>query len=166
MYQNPSSSPGPETDPDHPRIPSRIYWACYILLGILLAGVVVQRYLQPLLVAEPIGVQSSQSASAEKPTGLLASPEAFSQRVENRIDPNVADWPELTRLPQIGEKIAKRIVAYRLEHATPAHMGDSSDTSIFGCPADLEAVRGIGPKTVEKIAPFLKFPHSEAANRD
>src|SRR5690349_12854617 len=35
----------------------------------------------------------------------------------DRIDPNTADWPTLATLPQLGEKRAKLIVAYREEHA-------------------------------------------------
>jgi competence protein ComEA len=63
----------------------------------------------------------------------------------------VADWPELARLPGIGEVIAKRIVAYRQEHST------TGGAPVFQSPQDLDAVSGIGPKLVDRISPYLKF---------
>jgi competence protein ComEA len=56
-----------------------------------------------------------------------------------RIDPNRATEVELDRLPGIGVSTALRIVEWREQ------MGG------FAGPADLLAVRGIGPSTLEKI---------------
>ena len=50
----------------------------------------------------------------------------------------------LMRLPGIGRVRAMDIAAGRSQQP-------------FGCAADLERVRGIGPKTVEKIKPYLTF---------
>jgi len=68
-----------------------------------------------------------------------------------RINPNEATWSDLALLPRIGEITAKRIIAYREEHKT-----DGSQ-QVFANPSDLELVKGIGPITVEKIAPYLGF---------
>ena len=66
------------------------------------------------------------------------------------IDPNRAPWWELTMLPRIGEHLARRVVRFR-------ELGAGVATPVFCRPADLEGVRGIGPKTVQRISPFLEF---------
>ena len=63
--------------------------------------------------------------------------------VEFRIDVNSANWPELALLPNIGEQLARRLVAERTENGP------------FRDLADLRRVRGIGPRTIESIEPFL-----------
>ena len=60
------------------------------------------------------------------------------------VDINSADWPELVQLPAIGEKLAKRIVASRQKDGP------------FLDHKDLRRVRGIGPKTLEAIRPYLR----------
>ena len=79
------------------------------------------------------------------------------------IDPNLAPWYELTVLPRIGEGLAEEIVRYR---ATTVHVlpilnrletGSTPTRRAFTCPADLTLVRGIGPKTIRRIGPFLRF---------
>ena len=71
------------------------------------------------------------------------------------VDPNTAPWWELTVLPRIGESTARRIVEYR-EAGPPTDTEAASGA--FQRAADLERVRGIGPKTVQRIAPYLRFP--------
>jgi competence protein ComEA len=63
--------------------------------------------------------------------------------VETKIDINRADWPELALMPEIGEQLARRIVADREEHGP------------FRDLADLQRVRGIGPRTLERMRPYL-----------
>ncbi|MHC4398074.1 MAG: ComEA family DNA-binding protein [Planctomycetota bacterium] len=72
-----------------------------------------------------------------------------------QVDLNRADWPELVGLPEIGETLARRIVESRdrdgpfLDHA------------------DLTRVRGIGPKTLERVRPYLlPMPKHEAVAAD
>lgn len=64
--------------------------------------------------------------------------------VRFEVDVNKADWPELAQLPGIGEKLAQRIVSTREER------GPFLDHS------ELRRVRGIGPKTLEKMRPYLR----------
>lgn len=60
-----------------------------------------------------------------------------------QIDINSADWPELALLPDIGETMAKRIAEDRREKGK------------FSSPQDLARVKGIGPKTIENLAPYV-----------
>jgi competence protein ComEA len=64
--------------------------------------------------------------------------------LEFKIDINQAQWPELSLMPNIGEQLAKRIVADRAER------GPFKDLE------ELRRVRGIGPKTLESMKPFLQ----------
>ena len=67
-----------------------------------------------------------------------------SQPIELQIDLQTVTWPELTLIPGIGEKLAKRIVASR-ESEGP-----------FADPNELTRVHGIGPVILEQIKPFLR----------
>jgi len=60
------------------------------------------------------------------------------------IDINKASWVEWAQLDGIGEKMAKRIVEDRDAHGP------------FKTIEQLDRVRGVGPKLIEKLRPFLK----------
>jgi competence protein ComEA len=66
------------------------------------------------------------------------------RKLEFLVDVNRADWPELAQLPDIGESLARRIVESRRER------GPFLDHD------ELRRVRGIGPKTLERIRPYLR----------
>ena len=59
------------------------------------------------------------------------------------VDINSATWPELAQLPRIGETLAKRIIESREVD------GPFVDVD------DIQRIRGIGPRTVERMRPFL-----------
>ncbi len=61
-----------------------------------------------------------------------------------RIDVNQAEWAELSQLPGVGETLAKRIVAHRQRHGP------------FTSVEQLDDVRGIGPKLLVGIRPWLQ----------
>ena len=64
-------------------------------------------------------------------------------QIEYRVDVNQAQWPELAQLPGIGETLAQRIVESR---------------TVDGPYLDLDEllrVRGIGPRTLQRIKPYL-----------
>lgn len=71
------------------------------------------------------------------------------------VEPNLAPWWELTVLPRIGETKARTIVTYR--DTTRNGEGVGATPPAFQTPGDLARVRGIGPKTVARIAPYLRF---------
>jgi hypothetical protein len=75
----------------------------------------------------------------------------------NRIDPNTAGVDSLARLPGIGPTRAGQIVAYR-ERFAAEHDGAPA----FTRPEDLAVIKGIGPKTVAKLAPYLAFPSASS----
>jgi DNA uptake protein ComE-like DNA-binding protein len=66
-----------------------------------------------------------------------------------RINPNTASVGSLVRLPGIGRARALDILHYRQVNA--------QFETVFESAGDLQAIRGIGPKTAEKLAPWLVF---------
>jgi competence protein ComEA len=60
------------------------------------------------------------------------------------LDINKASWVEWAQLDGIGEVIGRRIVANREEHG------------LFRNPDDVSRVKGIGPRLMQKIRPFLR----------
>ena len=67
----------------------------------------------------------------------------------DKINPNTAPLASLQRLPNIGLKRAAAIIEYR--------RNADSGTVAFRTYADLQKIKGIGPKTVESIEPLLRF---------
>jgi competence protein ComEA len=66
--------------------------------------------------------------------------------VRFQVDVNTAEYSELIQLPGVGEKLAQKIMEER-EVRGP-----------FQEVEDLRSVRGIGPKSLEKLRPFLRPP--------
>jgi competence protein ComEA len=62
---------------------------------------------------------------------------------DGQLNVNLASAEELEVLPRIGPALAERIVSYRESHGP------------FLSVEDLDQVSGIGPTTLEEIAPFL-----------
>ena len=65
------------------------------------------------------------------------------------IDINRASWVEWAQLDGIGEKLARRIVE------------DRKQKGPFRSVDDLNRVRGLGLKLIEKLRPFLKYNEDE-----
>lgn len=63
--------------------------------------------------------------------------------IDFQVDINTAELPELTMLPGIGDKLAQRIL-------------DSRKTDgPFSSHDEVQRVKGIGPRTVERLRPYL-----------
>jgi competence protein ComEA len=76
-----------------------------------------------------------------------------SRRYDYRVDVNTATWVEWIQLESIGETLAERIIE------------DREQNGPFESIDDLQRVRGIGPKTVEKLRPWLTVgPPDNAVN--
>ena len=75
---------------------------------------------------------------------LVEIDRAGPRTAEFQVDLNEADWPELVVLPGIGETLARRIVDSRRQEGP------------FVDHEDLKRVRGIGPKTLDRVRPYLR----------
>lgn len=121
------------------------YWSAgdrRILLVLLfgLLGYLVFRY-----VLNPVHVSDPQPRQPARFFDLA-----------DRIDPNTAQWQELAALPNIGEKRAKEIIAYR-EKFTVSNPGRRA----FDRAEDLLNIKGFGFAIVTQLRPYLIFPGTE-----
>lgn len=62
------------------------------------------------------------------------------------VDVSAAEWTDFAMLPGVGRTLADRMVVAR--DAAGRDLG----------PETIESVRGVGPKTWQRIEPFLRFP--------
>ena len=120
----------------------RHYWKAVTFLVILiLVGTGfwgVRRFAPTLFLGEPdlIAVPNTERPQDGTTKSSLPNKPAL-------LNINTASAEELQTLPNIGERMAKRIIDYRTQH------GD------FASVDALQNVRGIGPKTLEKLKPFI-----------
>jgi competence protein ComEA len=77
-------------------------------------------------------------------SGLVEIDQAPRLKAKFQTDVNAAEWTELMQLPEIGQSLARGIVESR-ERDGP-----------FASHDDLDRVPGIGPKTLERIRPYLR----------
>jgi len=105
---------------------------------------------EPESLAEIAPVRSPKSAPSlldsptRKATGSAAHPKKDVAALKlHPVDLNGASLQELQKLPGIGPKMAERIVAYRQENGR------------FKSVADLQSVKGIGAKKMEKLGPLV-----------
>jgi competence protein ComEA len=80
-----------------------------------------------------------------KPPPVSAEKPAKKDSLTATIDVNRASAEELQKLPGVGKVMASRIIVER-------------EKSPFRSAEDLRRVPGIGPKTLEKLRPFVRFP--------
>jgi len=105
---------------------------------------------EPEILPQAAPVRSSKSAPSlpdsptRKATGSAAHPKKDVAALKlHPVDLNGASLQELQKLPGIGPKMAERIVAYRQENGR------------FKSVADLQSVKGIGAKKMEKLGPLV-----------
>ena len=80
---------------------------------------------------------SGRRAGGAAPSGKLTSPE------QGTVNINTAGLDELQRLPGVGPVTAQRIIDYR------------NQIGSFTSVEQLDGVKGIGPKKLEKMRPFV-----------
>jgi competence protein ComEA len=85
-------------------------------------------------------------------SGFLGLGQSLRVELDEKINPNDASIGSLVRLPGIGPGRANAIVAYR-DHVR----GEDADRPAFESVDDLQKVKGIGPKTAQGIAEWVKF---------
>ena len=71
--------------------------------------------------------------------------------LDSRINPNEAPIASLIRLPGVGLLRAQAIVEYK------KNFRKNGDTPAFQNLDDLQKIKGIGPKTAQDMAQWLKF---------
>jgi len=76
---------------------------------------------------------------------LIEVERAEPQVASFQVDINAADWPELVQMPGIGPILAQRIIETR---QAGGPFKDHDDLR--------RRVRGIGPKTFQRIQPYLR----------
>ena len=109
-----------------------------LLCGILIVGIVI-RYLDskdPDRIPDFEVRKNAVEVPPEKEKPEIS-------QAQELIDINSATAKEFERLPGIGPQIAGRIVAYREKNGA------------FKRVDDITKVRGIGPKTLERLRPHL-----------
>lgn len=97
------------------------------------------------------GGDEGAAPRANAPTPTVATPPAAPVVVTpkpvsapaGRLNINTATVDQIQSLPGIGPALAGRIMAYRAAHGP------------FTSLADLDKVEGIGPKTLERLAPLI-----------
>lgn len=89
------------------------------------------------------GGEGSAALVAEAEVAAAAAPRRASKPPPARTNLNTASAADLQRLPGIGPALAGRIIAYR-----EAHGG-------FRSPEEVVEVKGIGEKTLAKLAPWI-----------
>ena len=99
-------------------------------------------------------MESSPDSPVKKAEGPPIFHLALSTNWSRKFSSNVR-----VQLPGIGEALAKRIVAYRRQQAA-----DTGLEPVFRSLEDLDAVRGIGPKTLARMAEYLSFSATEEAD--
>jgi competence ComEA-like helix-hairpin-helix protein len=111
------------------------------------------RYLHSPPPAAELHHSASESPTADAlPAGRTAEEVARAKRRSlplaegERIDPSTADADELQRLPRVGPALAARIIEHRGAHGPYRTLGD------------LDAVPGIGPALLERLAPLVALP--------
>jgi len=126
------------------------------LLGVLLVLLLVLagRGVRHALIVDPAGGWREPGwLAAQLPPLTKPSPPrrpSGPTRPAAPLDPNTCPADSLELLPGIGPALAGRIVAAR---AAGLH---------FACARDLQEVRGIGPRTVERLAPYLAFAGTDS----
>jgi competence protein ComEA len=127
-------------------MPPREQRALLALLALAVAGQFVRHLLtQP--GEAPGQVQLLATLTPGSPVAQRDSAVRQNRPLEpgERIDVDQASAAELTRLPKVGPRLAKAILANRVEHGP------------FGNLAGLDRVPGIGPNLLKSIEPHVVF---------
>lgn len=125
---------------DAPPAADPIPFASDAILGLRPSDRVLVLVLGTLCLALSVWHWGLLSGWGTQPVEVSRLPERV---YDYRIDLNRATWVELMQLPGVGETLAKRILEHRDEHGP------------FQSVDELDTVKGIGPKTLEKLRPLL-----------
>ncbi|MDW8222285.1 MAG: helix-hairpin-helix domain-containing protein [Gemmatales bacterium] len=99
---------------------------------------------------QPIHTYAEESTGANRKAGASASAHRRNQLPSEPVDLNRASREELMSLPAIGPVLADRIIAERQTRGP------------FLSVEDLRRVRGIGPRILDRLRPFVRVELSRA----
>ncbi len=134
---NPSARSDPERTKDVPI--ARARWAIASVLAVTSLGAVA------VSIDDPARAPFVRAGAPQTQQGHAASAETAGsddRSIVRLIDVNSAPAPALQMLPRIGPVLAQRIV------------DDREANGPFATLDDLDRVRGIGPKTIERLRPL------------
>lgn len=97
----------------------------------------------PLADYQHVHIPARPDAPTATRPPVATAPATTDTATSTRLNINIATLEELLTLPGIGETRARAILAYRQEHGPFARI------------EDLQNVSGIGPSTVERLAPYI-----------
>lgn len=123
---------------------------CLLLAALILAGRAVRH---GLLVDETGGWREPGWLQDHLPEMTFEPEPAPASRpilAPASLDPNTCSADSLCLLPGIGPALAQRIIAAREQGVH------------FARARDLQVVRGIGPRTIERLEPYLVFSQSDS----
>ncbi len=103
---------------------------------------VIQSTLLALAFGAGLILTLPATASPAAPTAVAQKAPKAQKQLTGKVNINTATEAELELLPGIGPAKSKRIVGVR-------------GVRRYNRPADLVKVKGIGPKTVKKLMPYL-----------
>ena len=126
------------------------YLLAVLVLGRVLDGLDLPFEARPEV--EKAAVDSLPRPDSVVPETVPASRDTTaSQTFQGRATPggivrvNAASAAELVALPGVGPVMAQRILEYRAAHGP------------FSSLAELRRIKGIGPRTCERLAPLVRF---------
>ena len=79
---------------------------------------------------------------------VVAAQRTATTIIDKKVNPNKANSEELIRLPGIGPALAENIIEYRNSHGG------------FKSLEELEKVKGLGPKKLERLKDYLEVDKS------
>ncbi len=141
------------TTPAEPR-PGLARWiAAAFLAGVagtsLLWSLTTNRQSPPLIspatASQATPTTAPADATAPQATRSPATATPAASPTTAGLNINTATQAQLESLPQVGPATAKAIIAWRETHGA------------FRTLSDLDKVRGIGPRTIEKLRPLIRF---------
>lgn len=117
-----------------------LWIAVGVVVGASTAGIALSiSRIAPLPTLEPAATEAMRTSGGEEP----AKPGRPVVLAARKINLNTASPSELERLPGIGPTMARRITEHRGRHGS------------FTTVDSLGRVRGIGPKTIERLRPLV-----------
>jgi helix-hairpin-helix protein len=124
--------------------------AALILAGLALAGAGVKLALTPSSGRAPGDVVLAADTAPSAGAGLRATAQSAARLARplapgDRVDLDLADVTEITRLPRIGPALARRIVDWRAAHGP------------FGSLERFDSVPGVGPALLAAVRSYVMF---------